>query len=122
MTSQPGLLATPPATSASSMAPRLAWGLFGFSLLFSLAGLGLLALTWDTPVGERWGFRGFPALFSLAFATVGALIAFRQPRHPIGWMFCVCGVLSGVQVFLEEDRKSTRLHSSHLVISYAGFS
>src|SRR5256885_6228577 len=30
-------------------------------------------------------------------------------------------VLAGVQVFLELDRKSTRLNSSHLVISYAVF-
>jgi hypothetical protein len=32
-----------------------------------------------------------PAVLSLAYPTVGALIAWRHPRNPIGWLFCAAG-------------------------------
>jgi hypothetical protein len=32
-----------------------------------------------------------PAVLSLAYPTVGALIASRHPRNPIGWLFCAAG-------------------------------
>src|SRR5262245_37508806 len=102
MTSQPSLLATSPATSTSSIAPRLGWGLFGVSLLFSLAGLGLLALSYDAPINPGWGFRGFTALFALAFSTVGAFITSRQPRNPIGWIFGLSGLARSLQLFFQE--------------------
>jgi hypothetical protein len=76
--------------------------MFALTLIFSILGLGLLALNYDTPIGERWGFRGFSVLFALAFATVGALIAARQPRNWVGWIFCWSGLTGGAQFFLEE--------------------
>ena len=41
--------------------------------------------------------EGVDVLFDLtflAYATVGALIVSRHPRHPIGWLFCAVGVLA----------------------------
>ena len=35
------------------------------------------------------------ALMLLAFATVGALVASRQPRNPVGWLFCFVGISAG---------------------------
>ena len=35
-------------------------------------------------------------LFGTAFSTVGAIIAARRPRNPIGWLFCVVGIAQGV--------------------------
>src|SRR3712207_7203411 len=78
----------------------------------------------------------------LAFATLGALIGGAQRRNPIGWIFGVSGLSFGLGNFAEgyvayalvsgqlrglpgvdlmEDRKSTRLNSSHANISYAVF-
>jgi hypothetical protein len=68
---------------------RLAWGLWALSLL-TLAAVPLLdrllrqagrpdlvQLTADT---------AFPAGAMLAGATVGAVLASRRPRHPVGWL------------------------------------
>lgn len=33
---------------------------------------------------------------------IGALIVGHQPRHPIGWMFCVCALSFGVTFFAGE--------------------
>lgn len=44
----------------------------------------------------------FNALVLLAFATVGALIASRHPQNPIGWIFCICALLSALGNFLLE--------------------
>ena len=47
--------------------------------------------------------KGVDALFDLtfiAYATVGALIVSRHPRHPVGWLFCGVGVVSAGQGLL----------------------
>ena len=41
--------------------------------------------------------------FILGFATVGALLGWKRPANPIGWLL--------------SDRKSTRLNSSHRLLS-----
>ena len=65
--------------------------------------LALVALTglfaYITPtLPERfegyWWFPNlgvFPAVLMLVYPTVGALIASRRPRNPIGWLFCLVG-------------------------------
>ena len=35
-------------------------------------------------------------------STVGVIIASRRPDHPIGWLFCVVGLLAGVNHFCAE--------------------
>lgn len=80
----------------------IAWSGWALSILLSVLGLWLLALTSNADVGERFGPRGFSALLALAFSTIGALIASRRPRNVIGWLFCWIGLGSGIQVFAEE--------------------
>lgn len=41
----------------------------------------------------------FLGLLSLASATIGAIVAARLPRNPIGWTFCGMGLLYGSQHF-----------------------
>jgi hypothetical protein len=78
--------------------PRIAWGV---SLAAILATLVLLALGagHSTPA-DSFGLSGIGgvafAVASLAFATVGALVATRVPQNPIGWVFCLTGVILGV--------------------------
>jgi signal transduction histidine kinase len=70
------------------------------SVLLGAAGL-LLILTLDQPASV-FGFRGAVELLTLAFALVGGLLAIRRPENPIGWIFLVAGMLSGVQVLAQE--------------------
>src|SRR3990172_2279695 len=52
-----------------------------------------LVISWSTPPPEgAFGFRGFAATFAITFGTVGALVASRQPRNPIGWIALASGI------------------------------
>ena len=76
----------------------LSWSFAGLSLAMFVAGVPLyLAARW-APVPRSWdanlgvgGFMG-SALF-LVFPLVGALIASRRPRNPIGWLLLADGLL-----------------------------
>jgi len=76
-------------------AAGLAWAL---CVAIALPTLVLLALgaSESTPADE-FGLSGFGGLAflvaALAFATTGALVASRLPSNPIGWIFCVIGLL-----------------------------
>jgi hypothetical protein len=65
-------------------------------LAFSLAlAAGTLALG---VVDGRWDDA--PVLIpAVAFAAVGSIVARRRPGNPIGWLFCVVGVVLAVAVF-----------------------
>jgi hypothetical protein len=80
----------------------LAWSLCGVALAMSAASLVILVLTRSEPAPDRFGFRGFQVIFALAFSVVGALIASRRPRNPIGWLLLTCGMASGLQSLGDE--------------------
>ena len=80
----------------------LAWSLAGLSVAMFLASGALYFLDrsaqspgyWVAPgtvMGELLGF--VPFLAFVAFPLVGALIASRHPRNPIGWICLVAGLL-----------------------------
>jgi hypothetical protein len=83
---------------------RLAAFTWGVTLVLAAGTLVLLALgagehtPADGSTFEGWGGLSFAAA-SLAFATVGAMVAARVPGNPIGWIFCVTGLLLGVADF-----------------------
>jgi hypothetical protein len=95
--------ATQPAAEATSRRPvpstrALAWSLWALCAAICAAGLALVVLDWNLHVGgASWGFRGFDGVLAFPIATVGVVLALRRPRHPIGWLFLVCGVESAVQ-------------------------
>jgi hypothetical protein len=82
----------------------VAWGLCGLTALLAVPTLLLLAngAGQSTP-GDSFGLGGFGGLSflaaSLVFATTGALVASRVPENPIGWIFCLTGLLVGVGDF-----------------------
>ena len=73
----------------------LAWGLWSLCVAEILFVLVLTALSWgiETPQSKE-GSVGFLFLIPLlAFPTVGAIVASRRSRHPVGWLFLVVGLL-----------------------------
>jgi hypothetical protein len=84
----------------------LAWG------LWALAMLGLTVIVWVDQLLHQTGRPELvvltttavpPVLGAVAVATVGALVASRRPRHPVGWLLlafgmslCAAGVTLGL--------------------------
>ena len=71
--------------------------LLGACLALTAATYVILALTWSMPgyertPGETFWLSTWPVLF-LAYPVVGALVAARHPRNPVGWLFCTVGLL-----------------------------
>ena len=83
------------------MTRRLAWAGFAAAALLVIGGLALMSLT---PAGripavdDPGPLAGEVALglTVLVFALVGALVAARMPRNPVGWLLCAVGVLNGI--------------------------
>jgi hypothetical protein len=79
---------------------RLAWALTGTSVVLGLSGLLLtvrlrgLPLADGAPVTDgEVVFAAGLVLLSVVFPAVGALIASRHPRNPIGWMLIAFGLM-----------------------------
>jgi hypothetical protein len=77
----------------------VAWGLFALFLALSAAGVALLA---QVP-GEALERSDDSFVLSLTFVcvlvvfgAVGALVASRMPRNPIGWLFLGLALIEGV--------------------------
>ena len=68
------------------------WALFAVSMALVLTGPGLLFAARDG--GEIFGVA-FGA-FQVSTALVGAVVAARLPRHPIGWLLLVMGLGLGL--------------------------
>jgi hypothetical protein len=83
----------------------LPWSLWALSLVSIAASLAFQVLNASTPTAAPRGplvlAVGFILLF-MSFATVGALVASRQPRNPIGWIFCILGILGPFAAASEE--------------------
>jgi hypothetical protein len=76
-----------------------AWLLAVTTLVAAAAGLALLGWDWSTPVPRGFfGIRGFYGLMAVGFGGVGALLTWRRPRHPVGWVFAAAGLLAAVNL------------------------
>jgi hypothetical protein len=74
----------------------LAWSVCGLSLVLVTLSLGFLALNLAPPVVHVFDYWPEITVMTVTFSTVGAFIAARRPEHPVGWLFCLLGFLSGV--------------------------
>jgi hypothetical protein len=78
-------------------ARRSAWLLAAATLVIAAAGLALMAWDWSTPVPRGFfGIRGFAGLYAIAFGGVGALLTWRRPGHPVGWILAAMGLVEAV--------------------------
>jgi hypothetical protein len=72
-----------------------AWSLWALSLAAIAASVAFQVLNASTPTAATRGpvvlGIGFVLVF-VSFATVGALVASRQPANLIGWIFCALGL------------------------------
>jgi hypothetical protein len=77
----------------------LAWLLCGVSLTLGVLGLVLESLNGQRVTdSEALGI----ALLAITFPLVGAVVAARRPRNPLGWIFCAIGIAYGLTVTGEE--------------------
>jgi hypothetical protein len=78
-----------------------AWGLCGLAVVMMVAGVVLDEAT-NAPSDEPFIEGVLLLLAFLAFPVLGALIASRQPRNAIGWIFIAIGLGIGFLVAGEE--------------------
>jgi len=73
------------------------------ALSLALAALSFLLialnLSLNSPVYFYWLE---PATIAVGYSVIGAIIALRLPRHPIGWLCCAIGVMAAVESFSSE--------------------
>ena len=77
----------------------LAWSLWGLSLTLTVVALLLLALNLSHPhthIFDTWLDNTLNAVF---FSTVGAIVAFRRPENPVGWLLCLYGLAQSIDHF-----------------------
>src|ERR671920_695367 len=82
-------------------ASLLAWSASALSL--ALTAITVLLIVWlirsDTPIYYYWLET---SMVALGYSTVGAIVASRLPKSPIGWLFCAIGFIFGVSHFSAE--------------------
>ncbi len=80
-------------------ARRLSWSIVALSVLLVFGGLALSVLAQRAAGTEAiFSHQFFTPLLTITYCGVGALVASRHPRNPIGWMFCATGLLSAVNM------------------------
>jgi hypothetical protein len=84
---------------------RLAWALAGLTVLTLIVGFWLAELLWSTGWEPRpsnpIAVVGAIILVTVSAATVGALVASRRPRHPVGWLLLGVGLALNVSLLAQ---------------------
>ncbi|HKH54349.1 MAG TPA: hypothetical protein VKA58_02730, partial [Propionibacteriaceae bacterium] len=85
---------TAAAPRTSPWAVRLAWALAGLTMLTLVPAFWLGGLLWSTGREPRPSNAtlGAIVLVTVSAAAVGALVASRRPRHPVGWLLLGVGL------------------------------
>jgi hypothetical protein len=83
-------------------AALVAWSVSGLSFVLTTLSLLLLALNLQSPGVHIFTYWAEDTVAALAFSTIGAIIVSHRPEHPIGWLFCVMGLLASIDHFCGE--------------------
>ncbi|MBA2715092.1 MAG: hypothetical protein H0U55_16260, partial [Rubrobacteraceae bacterium] len=90
---------------STRVSARLVFILGGLILLLWVA--GVLLLMYQAPTGTPpYVYWREGILTTLVFSAVGAIVATRRPRHPIGWLLLAMGLMGAVQ-FLSGEYAAT---------------
>jgi signal transduction histidine kinase len=81
---------------------RVSWTTFAVAMAMNVAAVVLLILARSASFAGGFGFRGFAAILAVAFGSVGAIVASRQPRNPIGWIFLALALVAAFQELVYE--------------------
>jgi hypothetical protein len=83
----------------------LAWALAGLTVLTLVAGFWLAELLWSIGWEPRPATAiavvGAIILVTVSAATVGAVLASRRPRHPVGWLLLGVGLALNVSLLVQ---------------------
>jgi MFS family permease len=83
----------------------LAWALAGLTVLTLIVGFWLAELVWSTGWEPRpsntIAIVGAIILVAVSAATVGAFLAGRRPRHPVGWLLLGVGLALNVSLLVQ---------------------
>ena len=83
------------------MSPRaaawLAWSVWALSMALTVVSLWLLAWSWSHPNVHAFDYWVENTMVAVVFSAVGAVVASRRPDHPVGWLFCVVGLVGGIR-------------------------
>ncbi len=86
---------TPESNGASLPLLIIAWG--AASVAYVSAAINTFVLPAPAQNGGAY-FIGIFILLTVDLGTMGALVASRRPRHPIGWLLLLAGVLFSISV------------------------
>jgi hypothetical protein len=78
----------------------VAWGVLALTVTFYATGITLQELAGDAAAEgqDSWATKIGLLIAFLGFATVGALVAARQPRNAVGWIFLAIGFLVSISL------------------------
>ena len=83
----------------------LAWALAGLTVLTLAAGFWLAELLWSIGWEPRpsnaIAVLGAIILVTVSAATVGAVLASRRPRHPVGWLLLGVGLALNLSLLVQ---------------------
>jgi signal transduction histidine kinase len=90
----------------STRAGRLAWGIFALTILLIAVDAAIfvvhVTISGHSPDPNYLALRVQIPIFGIGFTVVGAVVASRLPRNPVGWIFLIGGLEAGVQSLMTE--------------------
>jgi hypothetical protein len=80
----------------------LAWGLSAASVALAVGAVALAAANGESPAELVANHHAIGIVTGIGLAVLGALIASRRPRNPIGWLMAVAALFLGVFGFTQQ--------------------
>jgi hypothetical protein len=99
--SAPRIDVAPHPSAARSRLPdlsgsRLAWAIWWLTLALAVAGLVLVLAELSNLKLDRQNFPGYASLLAVGFGIIGARLADRHPKNPVGWLLLANGLAYAV--------------------------
>jgi hypothetical protein len=85
-----------------SRAAWLAWSMGVLSTGLAVAAVALAGRNGESPAELVFNHHAIGIATGIGLAVLGAMIAARQPRNPIGWLMCVGALFLGVFSFTQQ--------------------